>query len=86
MWLYALLDMSYKPAEFANKTIPPQFSCEMDADPYWKDGDVIYRCVAMSSISVTLFRFFFFCLSEDKNSFRQQENTQILKDRNSFKQ
>ncbi|KAK3713095.1 hypothetical protein RRG08_036708 [Elysia crispata] len=43
VWLHALANLEKKPALIANKTIPPEFTCDTAQASYWQDGEIIYR-------------------------------------------
>ncbi|CAL1534217.1 unnamed protein product, partial [Lymnaea stagnalis] len=43
IWLNALADMAKTQGLLANMTIPPKFSCDSDKEPFWRDGEILYR-------------------------------------------
>ncbi|GFO28639.1 ionotropic glutamate receptor nmda 2b, partial [Plakobranchus ocellatus] len=43
IWLSTLNDLAKQPKLFANKTIPPNFTCDSDQNHYWQDGEVIHK-------------------------------------------
>ncbi|GFR68929.1 ionotropic glutamate receptor NMDA 2-like protein [Elysia marginata] len=47
LWMQAIQQLEMKPALLENKTIPPDFTCDSNQPPYWRDGEIIYRCVGL---------------------------------------